>query len=764
MNINDIAKQDFMNYAMGVIKDRAIPNIEDNLKPVHRRVLYSMYLAKLWSHKGHVKNAAIVGDTMKIHPHGDQSIYDALIRLGQPWKSRYPLIDIQGNKGNMSGASAAAMRYTEGKLTPIGDIMVSELKDKCVPMIHTYDGIGNEPFVMPSAFPNILCNGNMGIAVGMSSALIPHNLKEVVQALIKRIDNPMLTIEELLRVLPGPDFPTGGIVTNIDKVAEVYTSGSGTFEVRGKYRVESKGKYTHLVFTEIPYLVNIETGIIDKIKELAAEGIVDEIYNIENNTGRNGLEIRIILKPSANISKVLKILFDNTRLSSVIRVGMTVLQNDRPVSTNIFGLLDGFIGHRHNVLTTTASNNMTGALERLHMVEGLMIAVQDIDGVIEIVKASSSRGAAKTTLQRTYKLSEIQAGAILDMKVSQINKMDTQKLAMEEKALHSNIDKYDAIINKKEVRNKLIKNSLIDLSTNYGDDRRTVLENSEIDVVNEKHKYLILLHPDNEVSVIDDSTIAVSAKGRVGKKLVNKRVIQAINFSTEDTLLLFDGKGRSYKVDNRMLAPGMNQYMLDIDSRIKGEIQHIVSITEDDAAKEYLVFVTQNGTVKKTKVADYNNFKTASIAIKLRDGDSILRVRPANDTDFVLIMGDEKLNKFSVKDVTSTGKNTIGSKGISANEVVAAEIASDSDHVCMTNKDGKGKYVIVSTITNSVRAGRGQIVYKGTASMDKLFGTTIALVSDTGSVLKIKKDDVPKRLVKAVGVKLLSVGLDKIAT
>ena len=350
-NINDVAAEDFLTYATEVIKSRAIPYADDNFKPVHRRILYGMYQLKLWHNKPKVKSAKVVGDVMgQLHPHGDSSIYEAMIRLSQSWKMRYPLVEVQGNAGNIAGDGAAAMRYTEARLTKIGELMVEELKHKAVDYMPTYDNSDIEPVTLPSIFPNILCNGNLGIAVGMSSDIVPHNLREAVDGIIAYIDNNGITTPQLMEHIPGPDFPTGAVITTPEKIQEIYETGRGTLTVRSKYDIEHvKGK-AHLVFTEIPYLVSVEDKIIQKIHDLVNNEELQDVHDIIDNSGRGGIEIRVVLNPKANVRRALQILFAKTGLQNNIKINNTLIVDDKPKQLSLKALIQSYVKHRHKMI------------------------------------------------------------------------------------------------------------------------------------------------------------------------------------------------------------------------------------------------------------------------------------------------------------------------------------------------------------------------------------------------------------------------------
>jgi DNA gyrase subunit A len=762
MDLNNIAKDDFLNYAMAVIKHRAIPNVEDNLKPVHRRILYTMYENKLFSNKRFVKSARTTGNVMgQYHPHGDTAIYDALVRLSQHWKMRYPLIEMQGNNGSITGASAAAQRYTEAKLSPIGDLMVEELKYKPVDYEETYDGEGSEPRLLPSMFPNVLCNGNMGIAVGMSSSIVPHNLKEVVSALKAYMKNPDLTVDQLIEIIPGPDLPTGGIINNIEKIKEIYKTGRGTLEVQAKYHIEEKGKKTHIVITEIPYLMNVENNITEKIKELANEELSD-VYNIENNIGRNGIEYRIILKPKANTGKVLQILFNKTGLKNNLRIGLTVLKNDNPIVANMLDLLDNYLRHRHNIITNIAKAKKEKADTRLHIVEGLLIALQDIDGVIKIVKKSSSKGAARQELKSSYKLSEEQAEAILNMRISQLNKIDAHKLHNEQETLMSDTKEYKETIESESKRNSIINEQLNEIVKKFGDSRRTELKSTtSINTDIAEEYFVAALFDNNEIEIKNKKNLRFHKKNRVGDKLFDKDPKQVISVSNKELILMFSDEAKSYLAkdfsvdEGRYLASG-------IDQRVSSDISYITKVNKKELDKDYLVIVTNQGTIKKSSVSDYNSFKSPIKAIKLRDGDSIIYAGFHNNDEDVIVTSEDKILRFSLKDFSSTGRNTIGVKSMDIDNVVDAAVVPSSGLLLMYNEEGRAKITAVDNFSLLKRASKGQKLADNLSNIEHLNNTNVIVLGKGGKYIRIEKSELSNKSSKALGTKLYPKEIAKI--
>lgn len=760
VNLNTVASDDFLNYASEVIKQRAIPNIEDNLKPVHRRILYTLYKTKLTSDKKEKKSAATVGEVMKIHPHGDASIYDALVRLSQEWKMRYPLISIQGNKGNINGSSAAAMRYTEAKLSPIGDLMVQELKESSVQMMETYDGEGLEPMTAPSIFPNILCNGNMGIAVGMSSSILPHNLREVVEALNLMIDNEEITLDEVLKVMPGPDFPTGGTITNAKSIKEIYQKGSGSIPLEAKYKIEKKGRASHIVITEVPYLVDIEK-IIVKIKELSKEGRIDDVLDIQNNTGRAGVELRIILKPKANVNRTLQTLLADGGLRTNVRVGMTVLENFKPIQTNILGLMKGYLNHRHSVLINIYTERKDKAEKRLHIVDGLIIASEDIDNVIALIKNSSDRGAAKIALIEKYTLSEEQANAILDMRLSSLTRIDSVKLKTEKLNLINSIKEYNLIITEKTKRNDKIKADLIQINKNFGDSRRTILKN----IQNEKIKkpeihYTIGVFNNNEINIIETKNIWHGSKNRVGKKIFENMPNQIIQFNSKNSLLVFDREGKVTEISGDKIQEG-HYLFYDIDSRVKEDVVFITELKEEDRAKEFLVTITES-LIKKTSLKEYNDFRSTIFAAKIKDGEKIIHAGLVNDDDFILVMGDDYINKYLVSSIRATGRATQGVKASTYKNLLSATTTQSNDTIVLIDKEGAAKAFLAADIACGIRTTKGQPTSLNSKEIYRVRNENIILYAFDNKGYSMDASEVDMKSVKNSNNKIYNGKLIKI--
>lgn len=713
INLNEKAKKDFLNYAGAVIKSRAISFAEDNLKPVHRRILYAMSELGLQSNKKTKKSARIVGDIIgKYHPHGDTSAYGAMVRLGQPWKMRYPLVEIQGNAGNILGDGPAAMRYTEAKLTPFGEMMLEGINRGAVRFKPNYDETTVEPVVLPSLFPNILCNGNTGIAVGMSASLVPHNLKEVVAAIDAYLKFKNISIEQLMKLIPGPDFPTGGAIVDANKLREIYYTGSGTITLRSKYHIENVGNAQHIVITEIPYLVNIESGIIEPLKKLVIEDGYELIEDFENNTGKDGVNLRIKLKKGANVYRVLETLWSETRLQITQRVGNTVLVNGNPVVLNLKELIEQYVLHRHEIITNIAKYDLEKVNDRMLIVSALLKALADIDTVIALIKSSENKDNAREKLIELLSINVMQANAILDMKLSRLSKLDGIELKIELAELQKKEKELLEIISEESVREGIMRKELLQMSAKYGDERRTILSNTGGDVESGApvEDVDVLLFADGSVYATqrDLSELPIRAKTNP----LNASPITVHRRTRNDKeLTVFTNDGALSKL--RILTLSTEH----LESGLFGAAP-IAAFDFDDKSslKEYIIFVTSGGLVKKTLTSEYLTAKNNSRTIRLKGNQELIFVGMANDDENLMIL-DEKLTYFKVKDIVATSKITIGSKGIASGKAISAALVSDKGKVLMLNSEGRGKLTKANEFVYAAKGSNGQVIADGTTHL-----------------------------------------------
>ena len=650
---------------------------------------------------------------------------------------------------------------TEAKLSPIGDLMVQELKESSVGMMETYDGEGLEPMTTPSAFPNILCNGNMGIAVGMSSSILPHNLREAVAALSLMIDNENVSLDEVLKVMPGPDFPTGGTITNISNIREVYESGSGSVALEAKYTIEKKGSASHIVVTEVPYLVDIEK-IMSKIKKLALDGEIDDVVDIQNNTGRSGVELRIILRPKANINRTLQKLLADGGLRTTVRVGMTVLEDFKPIQTNMLGLMRGFLKHRHDVLIRIHQERKQKSEDRLHIVEGLIIASEDIDNVIALIKSSENKNAARMALSEKYNLSVEQSNAILDMKLSRLTKIDSLDLINEKNNLINLIKKYIEIIDNKNKRNDIIKADLIQINKNFGDARRTTLKNIENEEIKRPEiNFAIGLFENNEIDIVEMDKIWAGSKNRIGKKIFENIPKQIIQFNSKNSLLAFDQEGKVTEISGDRISEG-HYLFYDIDSRVKDNIVFITELKEEDKAKEFLVTITKDNLVKKTLLSEYNNFRSTVFAAKIKEKDEIIYAGLANDEDFIVVLGENHINKYLVSSLRPTGRATQGVKASAYKSVLAATIVNNNDKIILLDKQGEVKSFLGHDIQEGTRTIKGQTTSPDNDKIYKVNGSNIILYGMDNRGYQIDINEIETKALKNMNHKVYNGKLKKL--
>jgi DNA gyrase subunit A len=709
INLNQKVQKDFLTYANAVIKSRAISSVEDNLKPVHRRILYTMAENKLWSNKKTVKSANVVGLTMMRHPHGDSSIYDAMVRLSQPWKMRYPLIEMQGNSGNILGDGPAAMRYTEARLSSLGEMMLKDINKDSVKFKLSYDESATEPVVLPSAFPNILCNGNSGIAVGLSASLVPHNLNEIVDGIIAYLNFKGITVEQLMKHIPAPDFPTGGTIVDSGKLKEIYEIGNGTFTLRSKYKIENVGAVQHIVITEVPFLVSVEEGIIEPLKKLVLEEGFDLIEDYENNTDKNGVNLRIILKKGANIYKVLETLWQNTRLQITQRVSNTVIHEGNPHTFNLKQLIEHYVLHRHEVISNVAKYDLAKTNERLEVVNALLTALDKIDEVIALIKKAKNKGDAREQLISFLKISEFQANAILDMKLSRINQLDKIELTDEFKQLQEKQKELSNILNDEPTRENIMRKELLEMAKLHGDKRRTTLAYASADAAEG-----MPIEPINILFFESGATFATQQKfedldfKRKTSELNHSAIRLVLETKTDKNLSVFtkDGTMWSHKVLT------MTSESLEMGTFSSAPLAAF-DFADKTSLKDYIIFVTSGGLVKKTKTSEYINGKNGSRTIKLKGDQELIFVGMANDTDNIMIL-DEKLVFFKVKDITQSTKITVGSKGIASGKAISAAIVSDKDKVLTLNAEGQGKLTKASDFVITAKASNGQVVSEKT--------------------------------------------------
>lgn len=640
INMIEKGTQDWLNYGISVAKSRAIPYAEDNLKPVQRRILYAMSEAKLWNKGKTVKCAAVVGDVMKYyHPHGDASIYDALIHMSQWWKTRYPLIEVQGNNGSLNGDGPAAHRYTECKLTLAGEYVLKNVDPDIVPYRSNYDDTTTEPELLPSIFPNVLCNGSLGIAVGMSCSLLPHNLNEVCDLLTAIINGDVNTVDEALTILQGPDFPLGGVVVDGYKLKEAYSTGRGSITQRAKYVINKDNSIT---FSEFPYLVDVETRIIKAIKKMVNDGYAD-IENVENHIGKETCNIKVILTKRANAQKVLQDLFDKTPLQKSQSINNTVVLNGVPMTMPLMGLCKNYIKFQHQILTKMATKEKAKQDKIVHINKGLVLAVAAIDDVIAIVRGSDTKDEARQKLIKLLCVDVEQADAILALQLGRLTRLDANDINVKINTAQKESDYQARIINEIDVRNSIIISNLNEMKAKFGDKRRTTVVMTEGEPVKAKD-----IVPENIYTILNDGTaVEIEANKfetafKKGEQFAKYTPVMWV-YNDKKPVSILQKDGTTSQIYNQ------------IDSK---------SLFVWDKSKEFIVTVSAKGIIKKSLMSEY---KKVDRLCKVKAEDEILYAFCVNSDENILCLLDNgKLQNVKVEDIKLSGKLTIGNKGTTA--------------------------------------------------------------------------------------------------
>ena len=740
-------EQSFLDYSLSVITDRAIPSAEDGLKPVQRRILWDMFDKGYRNDKKFVKCAQPVGDTMgRFHPHGDSSIYGALVWLSQKWNMRYPLIDFHGNNGSRDGDSPAAYRYTECKLSKAGEDMLADIKKNAVDWQLAYTDEENEPTYLPGLIPNLLVNGTMGIAVAMACSFAPHNINEIMNAAIKILENPDATVKDLMEVISGPDFPTGGLLINKDELYNAYATGKGRARIRGEYHIESDKGKDSIVFTSIPYKVSKEDLIVE-IDKLCETGKIEGVNSIRDESSKG--EVRFVIEMAKGVSTgpALAKLFKMTRLEDTYSINQVALVNKAPRLLNLKQLLEVYISHQKDVLLRTTEYDLKKIKARINILEGLLIALEDIDNVIKLIKSSESAATAKTSLMAAYNLNEEQAKAILDMKLSKLAKLEKIEIENEKKDLIAKAEELSQIL-----MNPVPK--MIDifsnLKTKYGDVRKTTItqiapetkEEKEIEFV-EPEKCVVVLTESGCIKRIPATSFRTQKRNGKGVKTQDDITNMVLRTNTIDSLMIFTDQGRMYRLLVNDIPVGTNSSVgQSVKSLVAMETDEnpavIYSIYRDTDAK-YVFFTTKNGTVKKTALDEYINTKkkTGITAINLREGDSLASVCLVKDEDMVLLTKNGMGIRFSSTDVGATSRATIGIKGMNFKTddeiVVAMPVRHNEDDLAIFSSVGTGKKFPVSELPTQNRGGKGLICHKVSAAAG--YVAAAALVSDSDSLL-----------------------------
>ena len=777
----------YIDYAMSVIASRALPDVRDGLKPVQRRVLYSMVELGNTPDKPHRKCARIVGDTMgKYHPHGDSSIYGALVNMAQDWSMRYTLVDGHGNFGSVDGDGAAAMRYTEARLSKISLQMIEDINKDTVDFIPNFDETESEPTVLPSRFPNLLVNGTTGIAVGMATNIPPHNLREVIDAVVKLIDNDIeekeTTIDELMEVVKGPDFPTGGVILGTSGISEAYRTGRGKIRVRAVTDIEpmENGK-NRIVVTELPYLVN-KARLIEKIAELHKDKKIDGITDLRDETSREGMRVVIELRRDVNPSVVLNLLYKHTQLQDTFGVINLALVDGQPKILNLYELLNYYLMHQKEVVTRRTQFDLKKAEARAHILEGLIIAQDNIDEVINIIRSSQTTQEAKNRLIERFSLSDEQAQAIVDMRLKALTGLEREKLEAELKDLIALIAELKEILADEKKLLGVIREEILAISAKYGDDRRTQIGYDEYDMSMEdlipETNTVITMTKVGYIKRMSIDNFKAQHRGGKGIKgmetIEDDYIVEMLMTTSHHYLMFFTNTGRVYRIKAYEIPEASRTSrgtaIINLIPLQPGEkITAMIPIKEynDD---HYLFMATRKGIVKKTPITDYANIrKNGLAAINLREDDKLIEVKVTDNTEEVFLFTKfGQCIRFKETDVRSTGRTTMGVIGMNLapdDVVIAMQLASQGDSVMIVSENGLGKCTLIDEFTAQNRGGKGVKCYKITEKSGNLVGVKsvskddeIMLITTEGIIIRMQVNDTTLLGRVTTGVKLINLG------
>ncbi|SDL15912.1 DNA gyrase subunit A [Natronincola ferrireducens] len=786
IGIEDEMKKSYIDYAMSVIVGRALPDVRDGLKPVHRRILYAMNELNTTPDKPHRKSARIVGDVLgKYHPHGDTAVYDAMVRLAQNFSTRYLLVDGHGNFGSVDGDSAAAMRYTEARLSKISMEMIRDIQKETVDFIPNFDETMNEPVVLPSKFPNLLVNGSSGIAVGMATSIPPHNLGEVIDGVISIIEEPEADIEKIMESIKGPDFPTGAYIMGKEGIKQAYRTGRGKVKVRAKASIEEiqKGKQ-QIIVTEIPYQVN-KARLIEKIADLVRDKKIEGISDLRDESDRTGMRIVIELKRDANANVVLNKLYKHSQMQETFSIIMIALVNGQPRVLNIREILNHYLEHQKDIIVRRTKYDLNKAEAKAHILEGLKIALDHLDQVITLIRSSSTVQVAKEGLINNFKLSEKQAQAILDMRLQKLTGLEREKIEEEYQEVLKLIKELKEILANEQLVLNIIKEELLEIKEKYNDDRRTeiLFDVDEInieDMIDEEDVVITLTHF-GYIKRLPIDTYKSQKRGGKGVSAVTTReedfVEKLIITSTHDYLLFFTNQGRVYKLnvydipEAKRQAKGtaiVNLLQLGPNETIAATIP-----VNKNWDSQYLIMATQKGIIKKTQLNQFENTrKTGLIAISIREDDQLISVRLIDtNEEIIMITAKGMAIRFKEDDVRDMGRGAMGVKGITLSEedkLVGMEVAEDNKDLLVVSKKGFGKRTSLEQYRLQSRGGKGTKTYNVTEKTGMLVGAKIVtnedeilLISNDGIVIRLNVNNISKMGRNTKGVTLMKTDENK---
>lgn len=791
---NNIVKEvqdSFLDYSMSVITARAIPDLRDGLKPVHRRILYSMFESGYTPDKPHRKSAKTVGEVMgNYHPHGDSSIYEAMVRMAQDFSYRYMLVDGHGNFGNIDGDGAAAMRYTESRLSKISLELLRNINKDTVDFVPNFDESEKEPVVLPSRFPNILVNGTTGIAVGMATNIPPHNLSEVIDGCVAYIGNPDIELDELMQYIKGPDFPTGAIILGNSGIRRAYETGRGSITIRSKAQIEEKGGKQYIIIDEVPYGVNT-LELKNKVAELVHNKTIEGIADYHSDL-KDGIKITITLKRDANAQVVLNKLFKHTSLQTTYGIIFLMLDQGVPKTLGLKDIIVKYIDYQKEVIIRRTKFDLDVAEKRVHILEGLKIALDNIDAVIKLIRGSKSDDEARTGLMENFKLSEVQANAILEMRLRRLTGLEREKIENELNDLLNTIAELKAILASDEKILEVIKNELLEIKQKYGDERRTNIDMTAIEFIEDEslipeEDVIINLTKNGYIKRLRTDTYKTQNRGGVGIKGMSTNeedfVEHLISMSTHDYILFFSNRGRVYRMKGYEVPEFSRQSkglpIINLLPLEKNEnISSIVSIKTDDDSTKYLMFATRNGVVKRTPINEFDNIrKSGKIAIVLKENDELISVKKTcGKNEIVIGASNGRMVRFDEDEIRSMGRSSSGVKGIDldGSHVVGAEVVDSGELVLIVTENGYGKQTDIDEYRKTHRGSKGvkalnvtekngtMVSLKCLHPEDKL---DLMIMTDSGILIKLPLEQVSTLKRATQGVRLINLkGEQKVAT
>jgi len=784
VDIDDQMKDAFLDYAMSVIVSRALPDVRDGLKPVHRRILYAIHDLGMTPNKSHKKSARIVGEVLgKYHPHGDTAVYDTMVRMAQDFSYRYPLIDGHGNFGSVDGDSAAAMRYTEARMEKITTELLRDLNKDTVNFIPNFDDSLNEPEVLPSKFPNLLANGSSGIAVGMSTSIPPHNLNELIDGIIRIIDNPDIELAELMEVIKGPDFPTGGLIMGKGAIYKAYKTGRGKITVRAKARIEeNENRSDRIIVEELPYKVN-KARLIGKIADMVRNEKIDGISDIRDESDRRGLRVVIKIKRGFNPKIVLNQLYKHSQLQVTFSIIMLSIVDGEPKVLNLREMIDHYLDFQKEVITKRTQYELDKAENRAHILEGYMIALDDIDEVIELIKQAPDVDTARTQLMKRFDLSEKQANAILRMRLQRLTGLEREKIESEYQDLKEKIIYYKEILGDEQKLLDIIKEEILEIKDKYGDERRTKILNQTTDLdledLIEEQQVVVTMTSQGYIKRMPVDTYRSQRRG--GKGIIGTTtreedfVDNVFITSTHNYFLFFTNKGLVYRLKGYQIPQASRQSrgtaivnLLNLESDEK--VSSVIPISDFDDS-HFLTMVTKNGMVKKTPLVEYDSNYTGIIGIKLMENDELIEVKNTKKKEnLILITHLGKAIRFNEKDIRSVGRAAQGVKGIDlADEdyLIGMGMDSEGSELLVISKNGYGKRTVIEDYRVQKRYGKGIITLNITEKNGPVAATKVVneddeiiIITAEGIIIRTKVKEISQTGRNTMGVKVIDVSED----